>query len=219
MTPVSGREIRSLTGRTVCSESMSASDDGSRTMDEIIVDRIRIDVAALMSIRHRCLPRVCKGRPNCCSCFQIHVDAKEMETIVGFLPLVKKYTPSISGKTGYDNVFEEAEDGIFLIDADEDEQCVFAYMNEAEETLCSLHSAAIELGLPPVDVKPRCCSLWPLALTGGPHPVLSINKLFESFPCNHKKAMPTGIDTGIQETIRDYFGAPFLSELLSRTGG
>jgi len=198
---------------------VSVPDEGAEMKNEVIVSNIRIDVAALRSIRHRCLPGVCKGKPNCCSCFQIHVDEKEMETIVGFLPLVEKYTPSISGEPGYDNVFEEAEDGIFLIDADGDEQCVFAYMNEAEEILCSLHSAAIELGLRPVDVKPKCCSLWPLVLTGQPHPVLSINRLFESFPCNHKKAIPTGIDTGIQETIRIYFGASFLSELLSRTGG
>jgi len=219
MTQVSGRENCSLTGRTVSNELLSASDGGAHTKDEIIVDSIRIDVAALMSIRHRCLPGVCKGKPNCCSRFQIHVDEKEMETIVGFLPLVEKYTPSISGEPGYDNIFEETEDGIFLIDADEDEQCVFAYMNDVEETLCALHSAALELGLPPVDVKPKCCSLWPLALTGGPHPVLSINKLFESFPCNHKKANPAGIDAGIQETIRIYFGVSFLSELLSKAGG
>jgi hypothetical protein len=198
---------------------VSVPDEGADMKEDLIVSNIRIDVAALMSIRHRCLPGVCKGKPNCCSCFQIHVDEKEMEAIVGFLPLVEKYTPSIGGAPGYDNVFEEDEDGSFLIDADEDEQCVFAYMNEAEETLCSLHSAAIELGLPPVDVKPKCCSLWPLALTGGPHPVLSINKLFESFPCNHKKTTPTGMDSGIQEAIRIYFGASFLSELLSRTGG
>ena len=198
---------------------MSSSDGGPAFEKEVIVGNIQVDVPALLSIRHHCRPGVCKGKPNCCSCFQIHVDEKEMETIVGFLPLVEKYTPSISDEPGYDNVFEEAEDGIFLIDADADEQCVFAYMNEAEETLCSLHSAAIELGLPPVDIKPRCCSLWPLALTGGPQPILSINKLYESFPCNHKKAIPTCIDTGIQETIRIYFGASFLSELLSKTGG
>jgi hypothetical protein len=146
------------------------------------------------------------------------VDEKELENIVGFLPLVEKYTGSIRGDTGYDNVFEEAEDGCYLIDADENEQCVFAYTNKAQEILCSLHSAAIELDLPPADVKPRCCSLWPLALTGGHHPVLSINRRFAAFPCNQKKAVSTGIDLGIQETIRTYFGTSFLSELLSKTG-
>ena len=197
----------------------TAANEGLGMLNEVVVNNIRIDVPALMSIRHRCRPGVCKGRPNCCSCFQIHVDEKELETIVGFLPLVEKYTPSIRSKPGYDNVFEEAEEGCFLIDADDDEQCVFAYMNAAEETLCSLHSAAIDMGLPPVDVKPKCCSLWPLAITGRPHPVLSINTLYASFPCNSKKANPTGIDAGIQETIRIYFGESFLSELLSKTGG
>ncbi len=94
-----------------------------------------------------------------------------------------------------------------------------APQDEAEETVCSLHSAALELGLPPVEVKPRCCSLWPLALTEGPVPVLSINAQFASFPCNLKKPALAGIDEGIQETIRIYFGDSFLSELLSKTGG
>ena len=172
-----------------------------------------------MSIRHDCLPAVCKGKANCCSCFQIHVDEKELETIVGFLPLVEKYIPSIDGAQGYDNIFEEAEDDCFIIDADEDERCIFAYTTATEEILCSLHSAAIDLGLPPVDVKPKCCSLWPLALTKGPDTVLSINALYAAFPCNQKKVVPEGIDEGIQETIRIYFGASFLSELLSKRGG
>jgi hypothetical protein len=203
----------------VSNQLMSGPDGGPGAEKKVIVDNILIDVPALMSIRHRCRPGVCKGKPNCCSRFQIHVDEKELETIVGFLPLVEKYTSTVGREKGYDNVFEEAEDGLFLIDADENEQCVFAYVNEAAETLCSLHSAAIDLGLPPVDVKPRCCSLWPLALTTGSHPILSINALFASFPCNRKKAVPAGIDAGIQETIRIYFGKSFLSELLSKVGG
>ncbi len=198
---------------------MSAVDCKRGREQTIMVGNIRVDVQALMSIQHCCLPGVCKGAPSCCSCFQIHVNEKELETIVGFLPLVEKYTASIGGEKGYDNVFEEDEDGLFLIDADENEQCVFAYSNEAEETVCSLHSAALELGLPPVEVKPRCCSLWPLALTEGPVPVLSINAQFASFPCNLKKPALAGIDEGIQETIRIYFGDSFLSELLSKTGG
>jgi len=185
---------------------------------QVMVGGIRVDVSALMSIRHDCRPAVCKGKPNCCSCFQIHVDEEELETIVGFLPLAEKYTSSIGGEKGYDNVFEEDEDDLFLVDADEDEQCVFAYMNDHEEILCSLHSAAIDLGLSPVDVKPKCCSLWPLALTSGPEPVLSINVLYASFPCNCKKVVPEDIDHGIQETIKNYFGASFLAELLSKVG-
>ena len=206
--------------RPIVSNGLMSSADGGLGMEkQVIVGNIRIDVPALMSIEHCCRPGVCKGKPNCCSRFQIHVDEKELETIVGFLPLVEKYTSSIGGEQGYDNVFEESEEGCYFIDADDNEQCIFAYPTAAEETLCSLLSAAIELGLPPVDVKPKCCSLWPLALSAGSHPVLSINSLFASFPCNHKKAAPAGIDAGIQETIRIYFGESFLSELLSKTGG
>ena len=185
----------------------------------ITVGHIRVDAVALMSIRHRCRPRVCKGRPNCCSRFQIHVGAEELETIVGFLPLARKYAPFIGNEDGYDNIFEEAEEDSFLIDADENEQCVFAYLTSAGETLCSLHSAALDLGLPPVDVKPRCCSLWPLALTDGPQRVLSINTLSGQFPCNQKNAVSGGMDRGIRETIRNYFGTSFLSELIFKIGG
>jgi len=197
---------------------MSAVDCKRGREQTIMVGNIRVDVQALMSIQHCCLPGVCKGVPSCCSCFQIHVNEKELETIVGFLPLVEKYTASIGSAQEYDNIFDEAEDGCFIIDVDENEKCVFAYSTAIGETLCSLHSAALELGLPPVDVKPKCCSLWPLALSGGPHPVLSINALFDSFPCNHKKTVLEGIDDGVQETIHVYFGAAFLRELLSKTG-
>lgn len=196
------------------------SDDDCKAGREqtIMVGNIRVDVPALMSIQHRCQPGVCKEVPSCCSCFQIHVDEKELETIVGFLPLAEKYTASIGSAQEYDNVFDEAEDGYFIIDVDENEKCVFAYSPPTGETLCSLHSAALDIGLLPVDVKPRCCSLWPLALAEGPEPVLSVNAQFASFPCNRKKPVQEGIDDNVQEMIRVYFGESFLSELLAKTG-
>lgn len=182
------------------------------------VGGILVDAAALRSIRHCCLPEICRGAPNCCSRFTIHIDAAELETIVGFLPLVETYKPSIGDGESYDNVFEEDEDGGFVIDADEDERCVFAYAARQGETLCSLHSAAVDLGMEPLDVKPKCCSLWPLALSSGPRPVLSINQLALAFPCNRKKA-GDDIDGGIQETIRIFFGSSFLENLMSALSG
>jgi len=197
---------------------MYATDGNTGTGQQVMVGNIRVDVPALKSIQHRCLPGVCKGMPSCCSCFQIHVNEKELETIVGFLPLAEKYTPSIGSAQAYDNIFDEAEDGCFIIDVDDNEKCVFAYSTSTGETLCSLHSAALDIGLLPVDVKPRCCSLWPLALTEGPEPVLSVNAQFASFPCNRKKPVLEGIDDNIQEMIHVYFGASFLCDLLSKTG-
>ncbi|MBW2177213.1 MAG: hypothetical protein JRH03_09755 [Deltaproteobacteria bacterium] len=191
------------------------SDNGQ---PKIVVDGIRVDMQALKSIQHRCLPEVCRGAPNCCSRYQIHVGEKELETIVGFLPLVEKYTASIGKDLEYENVFDAVGNGCFIIDADENEQCVFAYTTAAEETLCSLHSAAIDLDLSPLDVKPKCCSIWPLTLSDGPEPELSVDPKFTSFPCNRKKPAPEGIDSGIQETIRIYFGESFLSELLAKAG-
>lgn len=185
---------------------------------KIIVDGIRVDMRALMAIEHRCLPELCRGAPNCCSRYQIHIREEELEKIVGFLPLVEKYTASIGNEREYENVFEEVEDGGFIIDADENEQCVFAYITAAKEILCSLHSAAIDFGLPPFDVKPKCCSIWPLTLTEDPEPVLSVDAGFASFPCNRKKTMPEGIDSGIKDTIRIYFGESFLSALLAKAG-
>lgn len=198
---------------------MSPPDAEAKKGQRIMVDNIRVDVPALMSIRHRCRPEICRDTKHCCSCFQIHVDEKELETIVGFLPLVQRYKPSISDDKGYANVFEEAEEGCFIIDADEDDQCVFAYKTAARETLCALHSAAIDLGLQPVDVKPKCCSLWPLALSAGPSPVLSVNARFAAFPCNQRREAANDIDDGIKEAIRIYFGESFLAELLSKAGG
>jgi len=185
-------------------------------MQTVVIDGVIIDIEALMSIAHRCRPVVCKGRPNCCSRYRIHVSEREMETIVGFIPLTAKYTSSIGDPSSYHNVFEEEADGSLVIDADENEQCVFAYETETEEILCSLHTAALDVGAPPFEVKPKCCSIWPLTLTGGPAPMLSIDNRFESFPCNRRKRVIEGIDSGIKETIRIYFGDPFLNELLAK---
>ena len=197
---------------------MASKNDPPRERGHVTVDGIRVDVAALRSISHRCRPEICRGTPNCCSRFTIHIGAIELETIVGFLPLVQKYKPCVGDAGDYENVFEEDEEGGFVIDADEDERCVFAYDARQGEVLCSLHSAAVDLGMAPVDVKPKCCSLWPLALSAGPRPVLSVNRLALSFPCNRRK---TGghIDGGIQETIRIYFGAFFLEKLMAKVAG
>ncbi|MCG6911039.1 MAG: hypothetical protein LJE94_13065 [Deltaproteobacteria bacterium] len=180
----------------------------------VIVDGILVDVTALKSIRHRCLPEGCRETVNCCSCFRIHIGEEELKTIVGFLPLVKAYKPSIGREEDDDNVFEEDGDGGYIVDADEDERCVFAYSGRKGETLCSLHSAAVDMDMPPVNVKPKCCSLWPLALSCGPVPELSVNLLATSFPCNRKHA-GEDIDEGIKETIRIYFGTSFLERLLA----
>jgi len=191
-------------------------DNTKNGLQTIMIDNIKVDIKALMSIGHDCRPKVCSGSPNCCSRYRIHVSEQEMETIVGFIPLTAKYTASVGDASSFTNVFEEEQDGSLVIDADENEQCVFAYTAESQEILCALHTAALDLGMSPFEVKPKCCTIWPLTLTDEPVPTLSVDNHFESFPCNRKKTAAQGIDSGIKETIRVYFGDTFLDELLEK---
>ena len=43
---------------------------------------------------------------------------------------------------------------------------MFAYASKEGRILCSLHAAALAEGIDVRRAKPRCCRLWPLALTG-----------------------------------------------------
>ena len=112
---------------------MSAVDSKRGREQTIMVGNVRVDVQALMSIQHCCLPGVFKGpnRPFVLS--EYSLNELELETIVGFLPLVEKYTASIGSVQEYDNIFDEAEDGCFIIDVDENEKCVFAYSTATGE--------------------------------------------------------------------------------------
>ena len=179
-----------------------------------IVHGIRVDLAALKTIRHQCHPKSCRNRPSCCSRYVPHVSQSELDRIVGCFPLIGRYTDSIKNGLEFKNVFEECDDASFCIDANEDESCVFTYTNSSGETFCALHSVALDLRISPVNLKPKACSLWPLTLTEAPEPNLSVDRNWPEFPCNTLSHHDHQLDSGVINIIASCFGISFLKQLL-----
>jgi len=179
-----------------------------------IIHGIRVDLAALKTICHKCHPESCRNRSCCCSRYVPHVNQVELERIVGCFPIIACYTNSIKNGHGFKNVFEECDDASFCIDANEDESCIFTYARSSGETLCALHSVALDLRISPVDFKPKACSLWPLTLSEEPEPELSVDRNWRDFPCNTLSDSDHRLDSGIINIIASCFGVSFLKQLI-----
>ncbi len=179
-----------------------------------IIHGIRVDLAALKTIHHKCRPDACRNCPSCCSRYVPHVNLAELERIVGYFPIIARYTDSIKNGHGFRNVFEECDDASYCIDANEDESCVFTYARPSGETLCALHSVALDLRISPVDLKPKACSLWPLTLSEEPEPELSVDRNWREFPCNTLSDHGHQLDAGVIDIIASCFGVSFIKQLL-----
>ena len=181
----------------------------------IIIENMRIDVEALQALAHRCEPLKCIGRARgCCETYEVVVGRREQGTIVGALAEASRFASGLKADGKYLDPFEETEGGSCL-NTDEDGRCVFAYEDARGATLCSLHSAALELGLPPAQVKPRACALWPLALVEGDPPLLTVQEGVLDFPCNRRRRNgAAGLNGDIAEIIEAVFGRELLTELL-----
>ncbi len=180
-----------------------------------VIRGMRVDIVALGSISHRCVPGLCKDSKSCCESYEVCVGKKELPDIIGIMPDASTFSPDLRSGADYNNVFEEVAYGLSSIDTNEDGLCSFAYHGDENDVLCSLHSAAMELGLEPASVKPRSCVLWPLALSEGGDKVLSIQDDAFSFPCNTPRDGGLGgLDRSVSVIISDVFGKEFLAELI-----
>ena len=179
-----------------------------------IIHGIRVDRAALQTLRHKCHPGACRNGSSCCSRYIPHVTQSELKRIVGCFPIIAHYTDGIKNGHGFKNVFEECDDATYCIDANEDESCVFTYTKAAGETLCVLHSVALDLRISPVDLKPKACSLWPLTLSEEPEPELSVDRNWREFPCNTLSDNDRRLDSGVINILASCFGVSFLKQLI-----
>lgn len=179
-----------------------------------IIKGIRVDLMALKRIRHACRPRLCRDTHTCCTRYTPHVTQVELDRIVGYFPVIATYVPGIKDGRSFHNVFEEWDDGTFRIDAKDDESCVFAYTLSGGEMVCAIHTTALKLQIPPVELKPRPCSLWPLTLSDDNIPELSIDKNWHKFPCNAESGNVQHLDEGIADIIISVFGVSFLNALM-----
>lgn len=184
---------------------------------DCVIQGVTVDLAALRALRHRCVPLQCVGRERgCCETYEVYVDPREMNRIVGTMPDAAKFARGLKKRGEWIDPFEDTDGGSCLA-TDPHGRCVFAYRDAQGATLCSLHSAAVKRDLPPMDVKPKACALWPLYLVEGKQPLLTVQEGAMGFPCNHKRrAGAAGLDAGVAEIVRDVFGEEFLSELNTR---
>jgi hypothetical protein len=179
-----------------------------------VVGGLRIDIKALKRLAHRCDPYICKDRDSCCASYDIEVTRREASRVVGFLPEAARYAPRLRNGRSYLDPIEDMDDGPDVLATNEDGRCVLAYDNADGATLCSLHSAALDRGIPYAQVKPAPCCLWPLALSEDRPPMLTVQDDAYDFPCNSRRKAAAGLDTGVQEILREVFGENLLHKTL-----
>ncbi len=165
---------------------------------------VEVDVESLLSLENRCKGCV-KGERCCCSSYEVCVTTPEVKRIIEVLPEAARFCPHLLTGSGYDNVFEEVEPGLFSIDTTEDGLCLFAYWSH-RRIHCSLHTVAVRLGLPLEQVKPKVCLLWPLHFSEGDEVLAMINDAFQ-FACNARKAPGSrNLSPGFVEAIELVYG-------------
>ncbi len=174
---------------------------------------INVDLSAISAIFHRCSG--CTSTDACCCAkYEVCVSAREMKTIIGILPLAAEHCPWLKGENGFDNVFDEAERGLFAIDTHEDGLCVFAYHCNSG-IRCALHSVAEQIGISPHLFKPYACTLWPLGLQEPPNATLSICDDAFQFPCNRiRKEKGGAIAPEILNSIERLLGVAACGQIL-----
>lgn len=165
---------------------------------------VDVDVESLLQLDNNC-SGCAKGEKCCCSSYEVCVTTAELKRIIKVLPEAAKLCPHLLTVGGYDNVFEQEEPGLFSIDTTGDGLCLFAYWSK-NRTACSLHTAAVTLGLPLEQVKPKVCLLWPMHFSEGDEVLAMINDAF-LFNCNTRKAPGSrDLSPGFVEAIELVYG-------------
>lgn len=180
-----------------------------------VIQGIKVDLLGLLSIRHTCRPDNCKDRKSCCQTYEVMVDSNQFSDIVGAMSGAVKFVPGLIKEGEYVDPFEDAEGGTCL-QADEDGLCIFAFKGPSGEVLCSLHAAALEWEIEPIQAKPKSCVLWPLALVDSTPSYLTVQDDAMDFLCNSTADIDNAkLDDEIESIIRSVFGELFLEELKS----
>lgn len=139
---------------------------------------------------------------------------RELNRMTGMIPASSAYASTLREGKGYANPFESVGEGLHALDTDDSGRCVFAYKSRAGHVLCSVHSAALDAGLNPFQIKPSVCTLWPLALSEDKPPVLSVQEGVFDFPCNTRPSRPLKrLDAGIAEILDALYGEAFRAKV------
>jgi hypothetical protein len=181
-----------------------------------VIQGIKVDLVNLLSIKHDCQPVHCKQRKSCCQTYEVLVDKDQWNNITGAMSGARKFAPHLKEDGEYIEPFDDTDGGTCL-QADEDGLCVFAFKGPSDEILCSLHAAALKWEIEPIQVKPRSCVLWPLALVESTPSFLTVQGDAMEFLCNTPAdTNETRLDTEVASIISTVFGREFLTELNAR---
>lgn len=176
-----------------------------------VIQGVRVDIRALARFAHACDPRLCRHTKCCCKSYEVIVDRNEARTIVGVLPQAAMRATRLRDDDSFHDPFDTTEGGLCLATTSTG-RCVFAF-NTRHGLRCSLHAAAMDLGLPPAAVKPKACALWPLFFDETAPPLLTVQEDALLFPCNAHRPEGVVLDPGIEEIIVSVFGEAFMAEL------
>jgi len=173
---------------------------------------IEVDIPGLCSITHVCTG--CEGSEGrCCSSFEVTLSDEEIDRIIKYMPQAAQLCPHLVSNDSFNNVFDEISEGLHAIDTDEDGTCLFAYHKDGK-MLCSLHTVALEEGVPLRRIKPVTCILWPLALFEGRRTILTVDEEAWKFSCTHRRRGDrSALCTSIGGIIEEVFGPAFRMDL------
>ncbi len=126
----------------------------------------------------------------------------------------REFAPHLRPGAPLENPFDHTDANEYTVDEQEDGACAFAFTDARNRTWCSIHAAALKLGLDPADHKAIPCMLWPLALSEDAHPVLGVHDEAFRFPCNTRPRRPLKrLDPGIAACVRAALGAGMLQHI------
>jgi len=181
----------------------------------LLIDGLLVDLEALFGLAHQCSDRACRLADSCCSNYQVDITKQELSVIVGTMPVAARFARNLHSEDGLANIFEEAGRSRLTLDTTDDGCCVFAYASPTGHPRCSLHTAALTMGLPPHRIKPSCCALWPLSLSEDPTPVLGIHDDAFDYPCNRQRRRRTRrLDPGVAAILDAHWGRPFRDHII-----
>jgi hypothetical protein len=186
------------------------------TTRKLMIDGVHVDTEALLRLRHDCHPKHCQAGPCCCQVYEITFTQEETTRAIGMMPHCERYAPHLKPGAVLENPFEDEdnEEGDVVVEEQENGACAFAYKDKKGRMWCSIHSAALDLGLRPAEVKAQVCLLWPVALTDDTPPILSIVDDAFDFPCNHRRRKDARrLDPGVAECVERIMGPDFLEAL------
>jgi hypothetical protein len=179
----------------------------------IRIENVEVDLERIRALAHSCDPMTCRHTKCCCRSYEVSVERNEISRVAGTVQDAARLAPALTEHGTLIDPVDETDDG-HCLNTDEQGECVFAYRTGQGAIRCSMHTLALEWNLAPETVKPKACTLWPLAIHGKNPIQLSVQDDAYDFPCNTRRSRaPQTLHTGIASIIESVFGKTFLAKL------